>query len=121
MRGMSQSGLADRAGTEPNSISRWETGRIKPSAASLRSLALALDVPVGYLVGDLPKGSIVEHNSEKNSASENSPPLMKIVIERGEGESKMRVEYFYNGNLDDETLASIKKIFDWHVSKPTCE
>lgn len=44
-RGMSQEALADAAGTVARHVSRLETGRAQPSAAMVRALAAALEVP----------------------------------------------------------------------------
>jgi transcriptional regulator with XRE-family HTH domain len=44
-RGLSQERLALDAGTSPRHVSRLETGRVRPSAGMVQSLAEALDVP----------------------------------------------------------------------------
>lgn len=44
-RGLSQEALADAAGTVARHVSRLETGRAQPSAAMVRALGAALDVP----------------------------------------------------------------------------
>ena len=51
LRGLSQSGLAGRAGMPPSSIAHFETGTRKPSFDTLRRLANALEVTTDYLLG----------------------------------------------------------------------
>lgn len=50
-RGLSQGGLAQKAGMQPSAISHFETGTRKPSFDNLRILADALDVTTDYLLG----------------------------------------------------------------------
>ena len=51
LRGLSQGGLADRAGLQPSAISHFETGGRKPSFENLRRLADALSVSTDFLLG----------------------------------------------------------------------
>ncbi len=45
-QGISQEALAQKVGTTPNTISRWETAAYKPSIADLERLALFFAVPI---------------------------------------------------------------------------
>jgi transcriptional regulator with XRE-family HTH domain len=49
-RGLSQVALAERAGTHPISVAKWETGGRTPSIDLLEKLAKALRVPVTDLL-----------------------------------------------------------------------
>jgi transcriptional regulator with XRE-family HTH domain len=49
-RGMSQQGLAQRAGLSREYVARLETGQHNPSLATLQKLAKALGVPVTALL-----------------------------------------------------------------------
>ena len=54
--GWSQAELGERIGTDPGRISRYESGRITPSADALVRIAEALDVSLDYLlVDDIPR------------------------------------------------------------------
>ncbi|HMQ27436.1 MAG TPA: helix-turn-helix transcriptional regulator, partial [Acidimicrobiales bacterium] len=54
--GWSQGDLGERIGTDPGRISRYESGRITPSADALVRIAEALDVSLDYLlVDDIPR------------------------------------------------------------------
>ncbi|WP_085544458.1 helix-turn-helix domain-containing protein [Dethiosulfovibrio salsuginis] len=48
-RGWSQAKLAEKAGVHPVTLSTWENGE-KPSLSSLEKLAVALEIPVGFLL-----------------------------------------------------------------------
>ena len=50
-RGLSQGGLAKRAGLQPSAVSHFETGLRKPSYENLRRVADALDVTTDFLLG----------------------------------------------------------------------
>jgi Zn-dependent peptidase ImmA (M78 family)/DNA-binding XRE family transcriptional regulator len=54
VRGLTQEALAEAAGLSRPGYRKIEKGRVKPQADSLRSLALALDVPVRELVTPVP-------------------------------------------------------------------
>ena len=49
-RGFSVRKLAENAGLSPSMISQIESGKVDPSLTTLRNLAIALDVPMFYLV-----------------------------------------------------------------------
>jgi len=53
-KGLSQSGLARLlpGGAEGRDVSRWERGLNMPSWPNLQALAVALDVSIGWLLGD---------------------------------------------------------------------
>lgn len=51
MRELDQSGLAEKSGLPPSSISHFEAGSRKPSFENLRRLANALNVTADYLLG----------------------------------------------------------------------
>lgn len=48
--GLSQSELADRVGVTNKAVSKWETGKSKPTTNTLRKLALLFQVPVEKLL-----------------------------------------------------------------------
>lgn len=48
--GLSQSELADRVGVTNKAVSKWETGKSKPTTNALRKLALLFQVPVERLL-----------------------------------------------------------------------
>ena len=50
-KGWHQSDLAEALGVEPPSVSRWETGKSKPSSDRIPKIAEILGVPVSYLSG----------------------------------------------------------------------
>ena len=54
--GLSQSGLADKAGLSVRSVQNWEQGHRGPSAAAVLALARALGVSAETLLGELGKG-----------------------------------------------------------------
>lgn len=48
--GLTQSDLCQRLDIGTATLRRWESGQISPSAAKLKALAQALDVPVTQLI-----------------------------------------------------------------------
>lgn len=50
LRNLSQAGLAERVHRSEAAVSRWETGKVTPSAFDLVQLAEALDAPAGLLL-----------------------------------------------------------------------
>ena len=52
--GLSQQELADRFGTSPSTIGKYERGQMKPSIEAAAGLARALETTVGYLLGEVP-------------------------------------------------------------------
>src|ERR1700761_4719715 len=50
-RGMTMVGLAADANVTTRSLTAYESGRQRPSAATLKSLAAALELPVAFLEG----------------------------------------------------------------------
>lgn len=51
-QGLKQSDLAGRVGTSQSTISQLEKGKQNPSYRTLQKIADALDVSVGYLLGE---------------------------------------------------------------------
>jgi transcriptional regulator with XRE-family HTH domain len=49
-RAWSLAELADKAGVPATSLSRWETGKRNPSTATIRKLAIALQVDAAELI-----------------------------------------------------------------------
>ena len=47
---MSQQALADALNTEQPTVSRWESGKVRPRMAMLLPLAVTLDIPVERLL-----------------------------------------------------------------------
>ena len=68
-RGLSQSGLALKAGLQAAAISHFETGQRSPSFENLRKLSDALDVSVDYLLGRI--------NEEKHGTGFAAAPRAK--------------------------------------------
>ena len=61
--GWSQAELADKIGVDPGRVSRYESGRITPSADALVRLAESLNVSIDHLlVDDIPRRPL--HNAE---------------------------------------------------------
>jgi transcriptional regulator with XRE-family HTH domain len=58
MRGLQQQELAAKAGLTSSLISQVERDRLSPSIATLRKLALVLDVPVSRFFEEPPNGTI---------------------------------------------------------------
>ena len=113
MRKMSQAELAYKANTEPSSISRWETGKGKPSASSLKNIANALGVSVGRIVEDeeLYNEPSKQGNDfamhEKHSFE--SVVASKIIIEREVGKNKTRIIIPYSKDMFDKA----KEVLTW--------
>ena len=55
MKGLSQTELADRSGLTPAAVSQIEADDRQPSFKTLSSLAGALGISVGYLLGEEPE------------------------------------------------------------------
>lgn len=51
-RGMTQDVLAIKSGVHRTCIARYETGKLKPSVASLQRIAAALDCTIDELIAD---------------------------------------------------------------------
>ena len=61
--GMSQAELAERIGVDPGRVSRYEAGRITPSADALVRLAESLNISIDHLlIDDIPRRPL--HNAE---------------------------------------------------------
>lgn len=48
--GLTQADLSQRLGIGTATLRRWESGQTSPSAAKLKALAQALDVPITQLI-----------------------------------------------------------------------
>lgn len=66
-RGLTQNDLAERVGTEPETISRFERGATLPSLTRLLALAEALGEPVGILLGAASPRGMDELEDVRNS------------------------------------------------------
>jgi len=66
-RGLTQNDVAERVGTEPETISRFERGATLPSLTRLLALAEALDEPVGMLLGAASPRGMDEFEDVRNS------------------------------------------------------
>ncbi len=51
-KGWTQTRLSYAVGVAPGTISRWERGEVEPTLDNARDLAHALDVTVGWLIGE---------------------------------------------------------------------
>ena len=112
MRKMSQAELAYKANTEPSSISRWETEKGKPSTSSLRSLADALGVSVGRIVGDEESyGELSNGDNDFAMRDKHSFESIttSIIIEREEGKNKIRVIIPHSKDMLDKA----KELLTW--------
>jgi transcriptional regulator with XRE-family HTH domain len=98
LRGLSQEGLAKRAGLQPSAVSHFETGMRKPSFDNLRRLADALDVMTDYLLGrvDSPSGlagadRVHRHlNNLKGSDRNVAEDLIEMLAERAKRKSRQQ-------------------------------
>lgn len=61
--GLTQSGLAEKAGVADRSIPDYESGKSEPSLESLHKLAAVLGTTVSWLLGETPMESIGAHDS----------------------------------------------------------
>lgn len=66
--GLSQNGLAQKLGISGKAVSKWETGKAKPTTDTLRKLAGLFDIPIGCLL---------------DMREERSVSITKIVITGG--------------------------------------
>jgi transcriptional regulator with XRE-family HTH domain len=90
LRGMSQAGLADKAGLPATSISHFESGARKPSFDNLRLLSDALHVTADYLLGRVSdpggiRGADVLARHAKNLTAENlelAEEMLKLLAQR---------------------------------------
>jgi transcriptional regulator with XRE-family HTH domain len=114
MRNMSQAELAYKAKTEPSSISRWETEKGKPSASSLKNLAVALGVSIGRIVEDEEYDELPQNDdfAMHDMHSSESITTSKIVIEHEEGKNKTRIIIPYSKDMFDKA----KEILTWFSS-----
>lgn len=51
---LTQTDLAEAAGSKQSNVFRWETGRAEPRAETLLKIAEATGVTINYLMGDFP-------------------------------------------------------------------
>lgn len=58
-----QSELAQKLGVDASHISRWENDKVRPHSGTLKSLAEALSVSLGELVGETEPPPLVSDNS----------------------------------------------------------
>lgn len=56
--GLSQNGLAQKLGISGKAVSKWETGKAKPTTDTLRKLAGLFDIPIGCLLDMREKRSV---------------------------------------------------------------
>jgi transcriptional regulator with XRE-family HTH domain len=92
--GWSQAELAEKVSTDPGRISRYESGRITPSADALVRLAEALNISIDYLLID------------------GVPRRPLHTPEHALGDQFARV-----GELDDDDIASLLHMLDALVAK----
>jgi len=91
----SQSDLAEamkQAGRQTNreTITRWETGVVEPTASSLKVLAAVLDVRMDYLTGAEgdPHTGNVKWNGTLQSLKDDEKILLSLYGELGEDEKR---------------------------------
>ena len=80
-RGLSQSDLARRLGTPPSAIAHFEGERRKPSFASVRAIARALDVSADYLLGRAPtmEGATTAFRNEEKLTAQDREFLQQLI------------------------------------------
>ena len=89
-RGLSQGGLAKRAGLQPSAVSHFETGLRKPSYENLRRVADALDVTTDFLLGrvlemkGLASGDPLFHDIERLTSDDRDLAIdfVKLLADR---------------------------------------
>ena len=79
-RGLTQSDVAERLGTDPETISRFERGATLPSLSRLLALAEALDEPVAKLLGAASPRGMDELEDLRNSLAELPPKDRKQMM-----------------------------------------
>ena len=62
-KGFSLEQLEQRSGLDISTLSRYGSKVTNPRTESLRALAKALDVRVGYLMGEIPELEDISHQS----------------------------------------------------------
>lgn len=97
-RGLTQEILSERLHVTRGAISHWEQGTALPCTANLSSLAMALGVPLEWLVGGGPNPFKEQTNSPKSSnftgVADPAAPYNTDI-----------------GSFDKETLAAARKFF----------
>jgi Zn-dependent peptidase ImmA (M78 family)/DNA-binding XRE family transcriptional regulator len=81
-RAMSKRGVAEAIGVTPNTVLRYETGEIEPSAENLGRLALALAFPVSFFGGkdvDVPR----RDNASFRGLASKSDRIMDAALASG--------------------------------------
>lgn len=58
-KGLSQEGLGDLVNRDQATVSKWESGEWEPTLPSLRRVAEACDVKVGFLLRRAPRRELV--------------------------------------------------------------
>jgi transcriptional regulator with XRE-family HTH domain len=78
---LSLRGLADKCGVSPSMVSQIENGKVDPSLSTLRKIAIALDVPLFYLVleGGETTGSLVKKNERRHIYFKESGLAYEII------------------------------------------
>lgn len=71
-------GLAERCGLTPNYIGSVELGRRDPGLSTVMSLAKALDIPPGELMGSVPK--LTDQGVEAAQLFENVPNDVQTAV-----------------------------------------
>lgn len=81
---MTQEQLAQKAGVSLRSVTLWEGGSGEPTLRMLHRISEALDVPVGWLLGENvpPTQTIAEPAREYGSDRAQAPPWIRDLVER---------------------------------------
>ena len=85
--GLTQQAVAESIGVDPNTIARYEAGRIKPSGTALFALAQTYNKPVEWFFGeeDEPQTAPVQLNAEApESATLPTSESSDIIVSLGE-------------------------------------
>ena len=83
--GLTQQAVAESIGVDPNTIARYEAGRIKPSGTALFALAQTYSKPVEWFFGaeDEPQGDNGRVNAPE-SATQPTPESSDVIVSLGE-------------------------------------
>ena len=78
--GLTQQAVAESIGVDPNTIARYEAGRIKPSGTALFALAQTYSKPVEWFFGEEeePQGGSGRVNAPK-SAAQSEPDALGVI------------------------------------------
>ncbi len=114
--GLTQSDLAEMAGVNSVTLSKWESGLNEPKLASIRKIAGALSIPVSALIsGDDP----FSRQSDNPSHTPGEPPVWIDVVEpvvcAGNGNGYVEIDWEPVGRYPFSAADLIG--YSWHSGK----